>query len=65
MYSFWDYLPGAIVFGILGLGFLGAFGIQVIVSIAAVFAGIFGVARPSNDGYLTIKASPYDEDEDR
>jgi hypothetical protein len=66
MYSFWDYLGGAIVFGLLVLPLLGAVVIQAFVFLVAMFGGAMGFGTDrSGERTISVKVRSYDQDEDR
>ena len=63
-YTFWDYLPGLIIIGILASGIIGAIAIQITVGIAGMFFSVVGVRTPDKGKTMTIKENYYDYDED-
>ena len=66
MYDFWDYLPGALVFGAFLLPITALLVFKVWISVSIWMGAVSGGGyRVSDRGFTTVRFNAHDNDEDR
>jgi hypothetical protein len=63
-YTFWDYLPGMLVFGAFFGPIIAMIVLKIGIMIAVWFATFSGATYATSDREMTVRIKHYDMDED-